>query len=268
MAIRGVRSASPLTEPRGPIEQSGRLRANEWQLATIERIVQETPTVKSFVLRPNRWRPLLPGQHLDVRLTASDGYQARRSYSVTSPPEAIGLLELAVERLHGGEVSSFLHEVAEVGDTIEISDAHAEHFVWRSAAPSGVLLIGGGSGVAPLVAMVRHRAHVPNAGQMTLLYSARSWANVIYRDELLALERDQVGLRVTLCLTRDVQHRPADFARRVDVAILADVLSSFSTAPSNTYLCGSNAFVRSVADMLLALGLAASSIHTERFGGT
>lgn len=266
--IHGAKSASPLTEPTDIDRSVERATRSVWQEATIERIVVETPTVKSFVLRPRVWRPLLPGQHVDVQLSAPDGYQARRSYSVTSPPETADTFELAVEFLDDGEVSAYFHRVAQVGDSIEIRGAFAEHFVWRSELPGDVLLIGGGSGIAPLVSMVRHRAHVASASTMVLLYSARTWNDVIYRDELLALERAQRGLRVIFCLTRDSLQRPTDYGRRIDARLLRDVMSTSPTLPAVTFVCGANGFVGTVADLLVGLGLPVSSIRTERFGGS
>ena len=247
-----------------PVPATGDAR---WQEATIERITDETPTVKRFVLRPQRWQPFLPGQHVDVRLTASDGYRAHRSYSIASAPGTRGTVELAVERLDDGEVSPFFHQVAAVGDTIEVRFAPAEHFVWRPGPGEDVLLVAGGSGVAPLMAMLRHRASVAGAGRMLLLYSARTREDVIFRDELRAQEAAQSGLDVVLCLTRGAPWRPGDHGRRVDAAIVDGVLARFPRAPAITFVCGSNRFVASVTDLLVDRGLPAPSIRTERFGG-
>lgn len=236
-----------------------------WQDAVIETIASFTPSIRRVVLRPKSWRPFLPGQHIDLRLTAPDGYQARRSYSITSAPETTGTLEIAIERLPDGEVSPYFHEVAEVGDTIEISGPFTEHFVWRSEQPGALLLIGGGSGVAPLLSMLRHRAFVANASPMTLLYSARTWDDVIVRDEVLAHEATQRALRVIFCLTRDRARRDVDYSRRIDAAMLSDVLAA--TTPALTFVCGNNGFVGTVADALLDLGVDAATIRTERYGG-
>jgi ferredoxin-NADP reductase len=240
----------------------------EWQEAVIERIAYETPTVRGFVLRPRAWRPFLPGQHVDIRLTAPDGYRALRSYSVSSAPETRGTIELTIERLDDGEVSPYFHEVAQVGDTVELRGPFTEHFVWRSEGSGPVLLAGGGSGVAPLMSMVRHRAHVPNPAPMALVYSARTWADVIFREELLAQEGAQSGLRVVFCLTRDAAHRPGDYTRRIDAAILTDTMASLGGPPSLTFVCGANRFVETVADALVALGIPPSTIRTERYGGS
>lgn len=234
------------------------MREDGWQDAVIEQIVRETPTVKSFLLRPRVWVPFLPGQHVDVRLTAPDGYQARRSYSIASAPENTGVFQLVVEELDNGEVSPFFHEIAQPGDVIEVLRAGAEHFVWRPAAGEVVLLVGGGSGVAPLMSMLRHRRHVPDAGPMLLLYSARTWDDVIFRDELLALEREQEGLYFVMCLTRATPQRWSDFGRRIDAGVIAEVLGMLPGAPGQTFVCGANRFVGPVADLLLARGLPAA----------
>lgn len=245
--------------------EAARGAAPGWQDATIESIASFTPSIRRVVLRPASWRPFLPGQHIDLRLTAPDGYQARRSYSITSSPESVGTFEIAIERLPNGEVSPYFHEVAEVGDTIEISGPFTEHFVWRSTEPGALLLVGGGSGVAPLLSMLRHRAFVANASPMTLLYSARTWDDLIVRDELITHEATQKDLRVVFCLTRDHARRAADFSRRIDGEILRTVLTP--TAPTLTFVCGNNGFVGAVADALIELGVDAATIRTERYGG-
>lgn len=256
-----------MTDPHGA-EPNETWSREEWQEAVIERIDLQTPTVRSFVLRPRTWRAFLPGQHVDVRLTAADGYQARRSYSISSAPETDGTIELVIERLDDGEVSPFFHEIAAIGDAIEVRGPFTEHFVWRSEIPGPVLLAGGGSGVAPLMSMVRHRAQVRDAAPMVLLYSARTWADVIFRDELLAQEGTQSGLRVVFCLTRDNVRRPGDYGRRIDPAILSGVLALLKDPPSVAFVCGADGFVGTVAAHLVTLGVSPLSIRTERFGGS
>jgi ferredoxin-NADP reductase len=248
------------------------VRSNRaWQEAVIERIVQETPTVKSFVLRPSRAFSFVPGQHIDVRLTAPDGYEAHRSYSIASAPDDSGTFQLAIEVLKRGEVSPYFHEVAIPGDVIEIRGPFATHFVWHPESDEGVLLVGGGSGVAPLMSMVRYRAHVASPPPMTLLYSARSWSDVIFCNELLEHERTQRGLTVLFCITRDATGAPAgrvaDFTRRIDGVIVRDVLTRVPEMPSNCFVCGGNGFVGAVADALIDAGVLASQIRTERYGG-
>ncbi len=238
-----------------------------WQAAVIEAIDRLTSRVVRVTLRPERWRPFLPGQHIDLRLTAEDGYQAQRSYSVASPPSQTGRLELVIERLDDGEVSPFFHEFAAAGDTLEIRGPFAEHFVWRPDSPGAVLLAAGGSGVAPFLSMVRERAQVASPPPMALLYSARTWEETIARDELLQLEQEQSGLSVTFCLTRDDARRPLDFSRRVDGAIIGHVLARLGEPPRQSFVCGATRFVGTVADLLLETGVPAESIRTERYGG-
>lgn len=267
MAIRGGSSGSRMTESTKPAHS-----LNDWQEATIERIDVATPTVKTFVLRPRFWPTFLPGQHIDVRLTASDGYEAHRSYSISSAPDASGTLQLAIEELRSGEVSPYFHEVAIVGDVIEIRGPFTTHFVWRPTVNGTVLLVGGGSGVAPLMSMVRHRARVAEAPPMTLLYSARSWNDVIFRDELLRHEREQAGLRVLFVITRDVASAPAervaDFTQRIDLDIVRAVVTKMGASPETCFVCGNNSFVGAVADALVELGVPAHDVKTERYGGS
>ncbi|MEP6765912.1 MAG: ferredoxin reductase [Gemmatimonadaceae bacterium] len=243
---------------------------NEWQEATIESIVVQTPTVKTFVLRPRHWPSFLAGQHIDVRLTAPDGYEAHRSYSISSAPEIVGTIELAIERLTDGEVSPYFHDVAIIGDAVEVRGPFTVHFVWRENQDGQTLLIGGGSGIAPLVSMLRHRATVANAPAMSIVYSARSWADVIFRDELLQHERQQSGLRIFFVLTRDATSgavaRNADFDRRVDGEILTSILAAIGYKPDTCFVCGNNNFVGTVADVLVEMNIPAHAIKTERYG--
>ncbi len=244
---------------------------NLWQEAVIEEIANATPSVKTFVLRPKYLQPFIPGQHIDVRLTAPDGYEAHRSYSITSAPDSSGTFQLAVELLKDGEVSPYFHEVAIVGDVIDVRGPFATHFVWRPATDGAVLLVGGGSGVAPLMSMVRHRAHIADALPMTLLYSARSWAEVIFRDELLQAEQQQPGLCVLFGITRDISNAPplraADFTQRIDDAIIRAVIERASERPATCFVCGNNGFVGTVAVALVNAGIPARYVKTERYGG-
>jgi ferredoxin-NADP reductase len=238
-----------------------------WQEATIERVERQTARVKSFVLRPEDWRSFRAGQHLDVRLTAPDGYQAQRSYSVTSAPELEGLYELVVERFNGGEVSPFLHDVAEIGDTIEIRGPFGGHFAWGPEDGGPLLLVGGGSGVAPLMSILRHRAAVAGAVPVLLLYAARTWDDVIFREELIARDTAEADFTLLLSLSRDTARRPQDAGRRIDAPLLKVTLASLGAAPRLTFVCGSNAFVEAITSHLLDLDLDPQTIRTERFGG-
>jgi ferredoxin-NADP reductase len=238
-----------------------------WQEAVIERIERQTARILSFWLRPQTWRPFLAGQHLDIRLTAPDGYQALRSYSVASAPGLEGLYEVVVERLDGGEVSPFLHDVAEVGDAIEIRGPFGGHFVWDREDGGPVLLVGGGSGVAPLMSILRHRAAVGGAVQVMLLQAARSWEHVIFRAELLARDAAEANFTLLLSLSRDTARRAQDAGRRIDAPLLEATLARLGAAPRLTYVCGSNPFVEAVTGHLLDLALNPETIRTERFGG-
>ena len=238
-----------------------------WQQAVIERIERQTARVKSFFFRPPDWRPFRAGQHLEVRLTAPDGYRAQRSYSVASSPGLTGLYELVVERLEDGEVSPFLHDAAETGDAIEIRGPFGGHFVWGREDGGPILLIGGGSGVAPLLSILRHRAAVAPEVTAVLLQAARTWDDVICRDELIARDADEGGFTLLLSLSRDTARRPQDAGRRIDAPLLENTLARLRARPRLTFVCGSNPFVETVAGFLLDLGLNSQTIRTERFGG-
>ncbi len=212
----------------------------------IERIERQTARVKSFFLRPQTWRSFRAGQHLDVRLTAPDGYQVQRSYSVASAPELEGLYELVVERLEGGEVSPFLHDVAEVGDAIEIRGPFGGHFVWSSEDGGPLLLVGGGSGVAPLMSILRHRAALGSVVPVVLLYAARTWDELIFREELIARDAAEADFTLLLSLSRDTARRPQDAGRRIDAPLLKVTLARLGAAPRLTFVCGSDAFVEAV----------------------
>ena len=241
--------------------------AIRWQNATLTRRVMQTPGIASFFIRPDQpfsWRA---GQHVDIRLTAEDGYRAIRSYSIASLPAAGGEVELAVERLADGEVSPWFHDVARVGDIVEIKGPLGGHFVWEPEDGGPILLIGGGSGLVPLMAMARRggeaAAHVP----MHLMLSARTSADVLYREELEALERQCDSFGVTLALTRAAAWRSQDFSHRIDDEILRKVLQRLPDWPKCVFVCGTNGFVNAAADGAQAAGVAADIIRTERYGG-
>jgi ferredoxin-NADP reductase len=238
-----------------------------WQTATIQQRVQQTSSVASFFLAPSQPFPFQAGQHVDVRLTAPDGYQAERSYSIASAPENPELLELTIERLEDGEVSPYFHDVAAVGDEIELRGPIGGYFIWSVRDPAPVMLIGGGSGVVPLMSMLRHRAQQNARDPAALLFSARTWDDLIYRDELLSLHDAQTGFDLTLALTRDTARRPKDYSRRVDRPMMMDVLTRLPAPPRQIYICGSNPFVEAAAQALIAAAIPAPIIRTERYGG-
>ena len=224
----------------------------------------ETDRVKTLVLDVEGWTGHRAGQHVDVRLTAEDGYQAQRSYSIASPPDGVSI-ELTVERLDDGEVSPYLTDELRSGDVIELRGPIGGFFVWDRAPGGPVLLVGGGSGVVPLKAMARQRAGERNSVHTRLLYSARSWEDVIYRDELQQLAERGDGFDLVYTLTREQPPDWTGYARRVDRDLLAEV------APEGlalTFVCGPTPFAEAVADALVELGHEPSRIKIERFGPT
>jgi ferredoxin-NADP reductase len=241
--------------------------ALRWQRASITQIVVRTARVRSYFLALPEPLSHRAGQHVDVRLTAPDGYQARRSYSIASAPETSGTLELAVERLDNGEVSPFLHDVAVVGDVIELRGPIGGHFIWSTADGGPLILVGSGSGVVPLMCMIRHRAARNSTVPTLLLFSAKTWDDVIFRDELLALDAANDGFELVLALTRDGGHRARDYARRVDPAMMREVLARTASQPRFVFVCGANPFVESASQGLIDAGVAAGLIRTERYGG-
>jgi ferredoxin-NADP reductase len=230
-------------------------------------VITRTPRIKSFVLVPAMPFEFQAGQHVDVRLTAPDGYQAMRSYSIASAPENASSFEIAVERLDDGEVSPFFHDVVAAGDEIELRGPLGGYFLWPAHDAGPLLLIGGGSGVVPLVSMIRHRRATNDSRPVKLLYSARTWDDVMYRDELLELDGREDGFQLVLTLTRErVAHRGVH-NRRIDTAMIEETVAAFATAPKWVFVCGTNAFVNAAADGALASGVPAASILTERYGG-
>jgi ferredoxin-NADP reductase len=239
--------------------------ALRWRVARLVERVVETPTATSLVFEVDEWRGHLAGQHVDVRLTADDGYRAQRSYSLAAPA-AGNRIGITVQVLADGEVSPFLAEQLQVGDELEIRGPLGGWFVWRPEQTEPVLLVGGGSGVVPLMAMVRARAAAGTRVPFRLVYSVRSEAEVYYRDELRLRLRDGDGLDVTVLHTRSAPEGSARPARRIDPADLATFGWPAELEPT-CYVCGSTPFVETVADLLVAAGHHPDRIHTERYGG-
>ena len=212
--------------------------------------------MKSFRLKLALWMPHLPGQHYDVRLTAADGYTAQRSYSIASSPLDEGEIELTIDCLADGEVSPYFHDVVEVGDEVEVRGPFASYFVWRGTEPGPVVLVGGGSGVVPLMAMLRHRRRALPDAAMRLLYSVRTAADVIYAAEL--------GDDATLTYTREPPPGWSGHTGRLDAGLVGATAAGAMTA----YVCGSNGFVETATRLLLESGIAPAWIRTERFGPT
>jgi ferredoxin-NADP reductase len=238
-----------------------------WRVATVAAARWETPSARTLVLDVPDWPGHLPGQHIDVRLTAPDGYRAQRSYSIASAWAAGGPVELTVQRLDDGEVSPYLTDTIEVGDQLELRGPVGGWFVWREADPAPVLLVAGGSGVVPLMAMIRARGAARGRQPFRLIYSARTPADVCYAEELRRRVRDDAGLDVHLVYTRKTPDNWPTPPRRIDVA----TLNTHGWPPdfgANCYVCGPTTFVEAAADILVALGHEPRRIRTERFGGT
>ena len=242
-----------------------RFAARHWQQAIIERIERRTPRVVSVFLRAEL-EPHEAGQHVDVRLTAPDGYQAQRSYSIASGPDA-RRVELAIERLEDGEVSPYFHDVARAGDAIEIRGPLGGHFVWRADDGGPILLIAGGSGIVPLMAIARYRAARAPGASALLVYSARTWEELVFRDELLLLQARDANFGFVVTTTRGPRHRPEDFERRIDPSLLRDVALRWGRTAPHVYVCGSNVFVEAVTSSLVLQAVPPERIRTERYGG-
>jgi len=235
-----------------------------WLVASVAETVPETARAVTLRLDVPDWPGHRPGQHVDVRLTAEDGYSAQRSYSIASPPGA-DRVELTVERIDDGEVSPYLTSVADVGDQLELRGPIGGWFVWDGDHSAPVLLVGGGSGVVPLMAMLRHHAASHSATAMHLVYSARTLSDVIYRQELAA--RASPHRAITLTLTRESSPDWAGYRGRVDAELL-DELGWPSSVQPHCYVCGPTPFVEAVADALVGLGHEPARVRTERFGPT
>jgi ferredoxin-NADP reductase len=237
-----------------------------WQIASVTAIRPETSRVSTFTLSLPDWRAHRAGQHYDVRLTAADGYQAQRSYSVASPPARSGEIDLGIERIEGGEVSSYFHDVLTTGDLVEVRGPIGGYFVWEPEMGGPLLLVGGGSGVVPLMAMLRQRSATGTSTPATLLYSSRTVDDILYREELEALAAGQ-GVEVIHTLTRDRPPGWTGYARRIDKPMLEDVLRRAEPDPL-AYICGPTLLVEAAASGLTGLGVAAARVRTERFGPT
>ena len=258
MATRGASSATGVTE------MASVPRKLAWRIGEVVETSPDTARTKSLLLQIPGWEGHRAGQHVDVRLTAEDGYQAQRSYSIASPPEA-PRLALTVEQLEGGEVSPWLAGEARPGDRFELRGPIGGYFVWEPAQGGPLLLVAGGSGVAPLMAMIRARDAARSDAETLLLLSSRGWEDVIYRDELERRGGD--GLTVIHTLTRSQPPGWTGYARRVDAAMLAEVGPRPAELPL-VYVCGPTPFVEAVAEALVQLGHQPHQVKTERFGAT
>jgi ferredoxin-NADP reductase len=237
-----------------------------WRVATVESATAESPSARTLVLRVPDWPGHLPGQHVDVRLTAPDGYSAQRSYSIASSWRDDGLVELTVQRVEDGEVSSYLTDGLEVGQPLELRGPVGGWFVWRDQPPP-VLLVGGGSGVVPLMSMIRARGDVRGKQPFRLVYSVRTPQDTLYAAELARRVRDDPGLDVHFVYTRKTPEGWPSPPARLTVATLNTHGWPPDFAP-DVFVCGPTPFVEAAADMLVALGHDPKKIRTERFGGT
>ncbi len=241
-------------------------KSSTWLTATVISTVMETPRVKRLTLDAPGWPGHVAGQHLDVRLTADDGYQAQRSYSIASAPEAPHL-ELAIERVDGGEVSDYLAGEARAGDQFEIRGPIGRYFVWTVAERGPLYLIAGGSGIAPLMSILRHVREQAFSGLVTLLYSSRGLEEIIYRAELEEITAAMPNVLVVHTLSRSQPEGWRGGRRRID----RDLLARVGFAPADhprIFICGSNPLVEDVSRLLVDLGHDPLTIKTERFGPT
>jgi ferredoxin-NADP reductase len=237
-----------------------------WRLVDVTAAVDETARTRTIELDVPGWPGHLPGQHVDVRLTAEDGYQAQRSYSIATPADGTRLA-ITVERIDDGEVSPYLVGELRAGDKLELRGPIGGHFVWEPSRGGPLLLVGGGSGLVPLMAMLRERVATRSWVSVRLLVSSRSWDDVIYRSELESIDRDHLGVEIVHTLTRSQPAGWTGYARRVDRDMLAEVAWPPRHRPI-CYVCGPTGFVETVASALVELGHVPAMIRTERFGPT
>lgn len=257
-----------------PAPRRERAAAIAWRLATVLDVVTETPRTRTLVLDVPGWPGHRAGQHVDVRLTAEDGYQAQRSYSIASAPQD-ARLALTVARLDDGEVSPYLTDVLREGDRLELRGPIGGYFVWNVALGGPLILVAGGSGIAPLMAMLRYRAAALETADLRarhnvparLLYSSRRWDDVIYRDELARLARDDETVEVALTFTREPPPAWTGFRRRIDRMMLAEVAWPPGERP-HVFVCGPTPLVEAAATALVELGHDPALVKTERFGPT
>jgi len=242
-------------------------QAIDWQIATVKEIRPETANVKTFTLALPNWTMHRAGQHYDVRLTAEDGYQTQRSYSVASEPGRRGEIDLTVERIEDGEVSTYMHDILQPGDKMEVRGPIGGYFVWDPESVEPLLLLAGGSGVVPLMSMLRHRMAVGNTTPARLLYSSRTFDDILYYDELQKLRGNGSGLEVFHTLTRAHPEGWKGYVRRIDEPMLKEVIKPLGQVPQ-VFICGPTLMVESAANKLVRLGLPPAQIRTERFGPT
>jgi ferredoxin-NADP reductase len=240
-----------------------------WTLGEVVNTIAETPTVKSLVLSVPEWSGHRAGQHVDVRLTAEDGYEAQRSYSIGSAPEQAHLT-LTIERLEDGEVSIYLVDELRVGDLLEMRGPIGGYFVWESSMGGPLLLVAGGSGIVPLMAMIRHHSATGSDVPVRLLYSARTFDDVIYQEDLASFDESDSAVEIFYTLTRSQPTGWRGFSRRIDKDMLEEWAQPVLRrgAPPLIYICGPTSFVEAAASLFVEMGLDSTRVRTERFGPT
>jgi ferredoxin-NADP reductase len=254
----------PATEARAP-DQASFAVVGRWQTAVVESVTVETYRAKTFRVSVPSWNGFRPGQHVDVRLTAPDGYQAQRSYSIASSPERSDVLDLTVELVNDGEVSSWFHQVAAAGDRFELRGPIGGPFTWTVDDGGPLLLVAGGSGVVPLMSMLRHRHLQNDRSPALLLYSSRTLDDVIYREELESYSPNANDSTVLFTLTREHPQDWTGLTGRIDQRMTREILDDLPQ-PAACFICGPTPFVESISALLIAEGVEADRLRTERFG--
>ena len=240
---------------------------NDWQKAEVIALEPASANILQVTVRPDVWVPFKVGQHLDIRLTAEDGYQASRSYSVASPPEQVGAYDLLIEQLPDGEVSGYFHEGAEVGIHVDIKGPVGGHFVWESPCDGSVLMIAGGSGIAPILSMIRHRCTLADPSPLGLVYATRHAAQLVALPELRSSSETDPDFWFDVFLSRETQTSQHWRNQRIDAEALEQFLNTMPRPVEIVYVCGSNGFAETATAGLVAAGIEPNIIKTERFGG-
>ena len=235
-------------------------------MATVTKVRVASDRVKLFTLEVPTGGNFKAGQHYDVRLTAPDGYQAQRSYSLASSPGDTNLIEIAIELIDDGEVSSYFHDSVEPGEMIEVRGPIGGHFTWEPSHTKSSIFVAGGSGIAPIISMLRHRFTVKNNAPALLLFSVRTEDDILYREELEKMSDNDPSLHVVTTVTRGTSKDWIGNKRRIDQGMIDSALVNTGVKPESAYVCGGSGFVESIADILLDTGLDFKQIHIERFG--
>ncbi len=240
---------------------------SQWYVGTLVKSQMVADDVKSLTFHVPDWPGHKSGQHCDLRLTAENGYQAERKYSIASPPQPNQELEFGIQLLPGGEVSPYLFHM-NVGEELEIRGPLGGHFIWDHAMPGALVLIGGGSGMVPLMSMLRHYLSQPDQRPVRFLISARSLEHVLFYPELTQLSTQHPDIKIITTLTDEAPQNWSGYKRRVDQAMLTESFGDLKESMPMIYVCGPTPFVEAVADQLLLVGFNTHAIRTERFGGT